>query len=118
MAGFSRGFGFSNRYYAGSRDQFEGHLKGQGIDEDFQLKIGELMLEEAKDHTCLYPPGDYWGLLDAGYLRKYLGDQISVMEDFVQSYDHPGFGKMRAVSKRIGANTYVFNHTLSRGGCD
>ena len=117
VQGLSRGLGLSNGYYAGGRDQFEGHLKGQGIDVEYQNEIGETMLDEAEDYRCKYPPGDYWGLLDADYLRKYLGDQISVMEDFVQSYDHDGFKEMRALSKRIGANTYVFNHTLSRGGC-
>ena len=118
MEGFSRGLGFSNQYYAGGRDQFEGHLKGQGIDLDYQQNIGALMLDEAEGHTCRYPPGDYWGLLDADYLRTFLGGQISVMEDFVQSYDHPGFESMRELSKRIGKNTYVFNHTLHRGGCN
>ena len=115
--GLARGMGFSNSYYAGGRDQFSGHLKGQGIDVEYQNEIGALMLDEAKDHTCLYPPGDYWGLLDAEYLRSYLGDQISVMENFVQSYDHPGFEEMRDITKRVGKNTYVFNHSLNKGGC-
>lgn len=117
LNGFSRGLGFSNGYYAGGRDQFEGHLKGQGIDLNYQLEIGERMLDEAEDYKCLYPPGDYWGLLDADYLREYLGGQISVMEDFVQSYDHPGFKPLRNITRRIGKNTYVFNHSLDKGGC-
>ena len=117
MQGFSRGLGFSNSYYAGGRDQFEGHLKGQGIDAAYQNRIGAVMLREAEAHKCMYPPGDYWGLLDADYLSEFLGDQISVMEDFVQSYDHDGFEEMRALSKRIGKNTYVFEHSVSKGGC-
>lgn len=117
MRGFSNGLGFSSGYYSGGRDQFKGHLKGQDIDGEFQNEIGAIMLSEAEIHDCRYPPGDYWGLLDADYLRKYLGDQISVMEDFVQTYDHSGFEKMRDLSKRIGSNTYVFEHTLDKGGC-
>ena len=117
MEGLSRGLGFSGGYYAGGRDQFEGHLKGQGIDAQYQNRISAVMLEEAEAHECIYPPGDYWGLLDADYLDEFLGDQISVMEDFVQSYDHDGFEEMRALSKRIGKNTYVFQHTISKGGC-
>jgi len=62
LAGFSRGLGFSNSYYAGGRDQFEGHLKGQGIDLDYQ-------------------------------------------------------NALRRITRRIGANTYVFNHSLHKGGC-
>ena len=55
--------------------------------------------------------------MDAGYMRKYLGNQITVMEDFVQSYDHPGFKPLRKITKRVGKNTYVFDHTLDKGGC-
>jgi len=117
LSGLSMGFGFSSGYYAGGRDQFEGHLKGQGIDPDYQIDIGERMLYEAEDYKCLYPPGDYWGLLDANYIREYLGEQISVMEDFVQSYDHAGFKPLRRVTRRVGKNTYVFNHSLDKGGC-
>lgn len=117
MTGLTRGLGFSNSYYAGGRDQFEGHLKGQGISADYQLEIGQRMLGEAENYRCLYPPGDYWGLLDADYLKEYLGAQISVMENFVQSYDHPGFKPMRSITQRIGSNTYVFNHSLKKGGC-
>ncbi len=117
MQGLSRGLGFSTGYYAGGRDQFGGHLKGQGIDGEYQYEIGEIMHREAEAHECIYPPGDYWGLLDAEYLRTYLGDQISLMEDFVQTYDDPGFEEMRNLSKRIGKNTYVFQHSVPKGGC-
>ena len=68
---FSRGLGFSSGYYAGGRDQFGGHLKGQGIDVEYQNKIGAVMLGEAEAHKCIYPPGDYWGLLDADYLSEF-----------------------------------------------
>lgn len=117
MQGLALGLGFSSGYYSGGRDQFSGHLKGQGIDAEYQTKIGERMLKEAEDYRCLYPPGDYWGLLDAEYLRTYLDDQISVMEDFVQTYDHPEFEDMRDVTKRIGNRTYIFEHSLGKGGC-
>lgn len=117
MQGLSRGLGLSNGYYAGGRDQFGGHLKGQGIDAEYQNEIGAIMLEEAKTDKCMYPPGDYWGLLNAEYLRTYLSDQISVMENFVQTYDDPGFEEMRELSKRVGKSTYVFQHSVAKGGC-
>ena len=104
--------------YSGGGGQFSSHLKNQGINTAYQSDISNIMIDEAKANDCRYRPSDYWGLLDADYLRDFLGDQISVMEDFVQTYDHRGFKRMRKVTKRIGANTYVFKHSLRMGGCD
>lgn len=96
---------------------WESHLEGHGIELDFARRIAGRMMEAARAHECRVKLTDYWGMLDADYLRDFLGDRITGMEDFIQSYDDPR-NYFAPMTQTIGADTYVFREAYEDAVCD
>ncbi len=106
QAQFGSDFQFS--LHSGGRSHMTRHLIGQDVDEAYIQTISDRMLGDAKAYDCRVDPKNYWGMLDAQHLQSYLGDRITGMEAFAQSWDDPNNRIYTSVTVPIGAQTYIF----------
>jgi len=104
-------------YYQSAMGHLTGHLSNHGVDQGYANGIADQMHAQASRYACKLKPDNYWGLLDAAYVRTFLGDRLIEMEDFVESYDDPRFEEWRNVSHDLGGNTYVFTRDYEASNC-
>ena len=103
------GYNFPHTVYRSGKDHMEAHLEGQGVDIDYIQSIHERMYEEAKTHGCRVDPDEYWGVIDAAHIDRYLGDRVTHMERFIQSWDDPANNIYKNITTSISSQTYIFD---------
>ena len=115
QAGF--GYDFAYTMYQSGRDHMKGHLAAQNVDMDYIAEVSKRMLDSARQEDCRVAPDNYWGMLDAEYLQKYLGDRITYMEEFIQSWDDPNNNVYKDITVPIAPQTYIFEDDYLTAGC-
>ena len=103
------GYNLPYTLYRSGKDHMEAHLEGQGVDVDYIQSIHDRMYKDAEAHGCRVDPEAYWGMIDAAHIEKYLGDQITHMERFIQSWDDPANNIYKDITTPIGSQTYIFD---------
>ena len=113
----SLGYNFPYALHKGGQEHMIGHLNGQDVDADYIRVVSARMLEDAEAWPCRVKPDQYWGMLDADYLREYLGDRITHMEAFAQTWDDPANTVYKDITTPIAPQTYIFNRDYEEAGC-
>ena len=111
------GYDFGYILHHSGADHMRDHLDGQSVDIGYIQSISDLMLDDALEFPCRVDPKDYWGMLDAAHIQSFLGDRITRMEAFAQSFDDPNNQLFRTVAEPISDKTYIFNRSLSDADC-
>ena len=112
------GYDLKFSLHASGTSQMREHLAGQHVDVGFIQEVSDRMEADARAFTsCRVDVKDYWGILDANYLRKYLGDRITGMEAFVQDWDDPQNQAYRFWGKEIAYQTYIMKDPFKKAGC-
>ncbi len=114
----SLGYDFGYALHKTGKDHMIGHLEGQHVERGYIDDISTRMLDDARAWPCRVPPKDYWGMIDADHLRRYLGDHIRRMEHFNQSWDAPDNTIYKDVTLPIASMTYIFDRDYKAAGCD
>lgn len=104
------GYNFPYTMHKSGKDHMVDHLKGQKVDQAYIDVVSERMQADALDHPCRVKPDEYWGMLDAEYLQTYLGDRITHMERFIQSWDDPKNNIYKDITTPIAPQTYIFDN--------
>lgn len=112
------GYDFAYALHNSGRSHMRGHLEGQGVDIGYIQTISDRMLADALNTECRVDPKNYWGMLDAAYLREYLSDRLTRVEAFAQSWDDPNNTVYKSVTKPIGEQTYIFQGDWNDAVCD
>lgn len=99
------------------RTQMRAHLKGQGIDEAYIQSISDEMESAAEAHDCRVDPKNYWGMLDAEYITRYLGDRITGMEAFAQDWADPNNNVYKDITIPIADKVYIFDYDYEDAIC-
>ena len=111
------GYDFGYSLHNSGRSHMQGHLEGQHVDLGFIETISEQMQADAKAHACRVDPKQYWGMLTAAHLRRFLGDHLIGMEAFAQSWDDPNNTAYKAITVPIAPRTYVFKPDYDEARC-
>lgn len=111
------GYDFSYVMHRSGADHMRDHLDGQDVDVRYIEQVSDRMQDAALEHDCRVDPKDYWGMLDAGHLRDFLGDRVSRMEAFAQSWDDPNNHVYKSITEPIAAQTYIFKDDLADADC-
>jgi hypothetical protein len=111
------GYDFGYILHHSGAEHMENHLAGQDVDLDYIQTISDDMQAAALAYECRVDPKDYWGMLDARHLRDFLGDRITRMEAFAQSWDDPNNKAFKSVAVPIGSKTYIFKSALMEANC-
>ena len=111
------GYDFGFVMHRSGAQHMEDHLAGQNVDVDYIQVISDQMLDAAETYDCRVDPKDYWGMIDAGHIRDFLGDRIVRMEAFAQSWDDPNNSVYKDVTEPISAQTYIFKSALEDADC-
>lgn len=111
------GYDFGYVLHRSGADHMRDHLEGQQVDVDYIQTISDQMLADALDHDCRVDPKDYWGMLDAEHIRNYLGDRVTRMEAFAQSWDDPNNQVYKDITQPIASKTYIFQSNLDDADC-
>jgi len=115
VAGLGYNFGYTT--HKSGKDHMQGHLAGQDVDQGYIDLISEQMERDAAAHPCRVDPNNYWGMIDASHLQRFLGDRIVHMEDFDQSWDEPDRTLYRDITVPIGKQTYIFSDDYEDADC-
>ena len=111
------GYDFGFIMHSSGKDHMEKHLDGQKVDRDYIQIVSDDMLDDAKAHECRVDPKDYWGMVDAEHIREYLGDRITRMEAFAQSWSDPNNRVYKDITIPIGDQTYIFERDYEDADC-
>ena len=112
------GYDFKFAMYSSLTGHMRQHLTDQGIDLGFIDDISEEMEADARDFNgCRIDPTHYWGMLDREHLRTYLGDAISRMEDFAETWSDPDNQIYHTFGTSISDVTYIMQNAFEAGGC-
>ncbi len=112
------GFDWRFAEYNSGRDHMRKHLEGQNVDLAYIQSISDQMQTDALAYACRVDPNNYWGMLDAEHIQAYLGDRITRMEAFAQSWDDPANTVYKSITQPIGARTYIFGDDHEEAICD
>ncbi|MAI89009.1 MAG: hypothetical protein CBB65_00825 [Hyphomonadaceae bacterium TMED5] len=94
------------------------HLEGQGIDVGYIMDVSDAMEADARAFTsCRVDVKDYWGILNAEHLQTYLGDHLTGMEPFVQSWSDPANAAYLEWGHPISDMTYIMNRSFGEAEC-
>lgn len=111
------GYDFGYVMHRSGADHMRDHLEGQNVDLGYIETISARMQDAALAYECRVDPKDYWGMLDAGHVRDFLGDRITRMEAFAQSWYDPNNKVYRGITEPISAQTYIFESDLEDADC-
>ena len=111
------GYDFGYVMHRSGADHMRDHLEGQHVDVAYIEAVSERMQTAALAYDCRVDPKDYWGMLDAGHIRDFLGDRIVRMEAFAQSWADPNNKVYKSITEPISAQTYIFSRDLSDADC-
>lgn len=111
------GYDFGYVMHRSGADHMRDHLEGQHVDVAYIEAVSERMQTAALAYDCRVDPKDYWGMLDAGHIRDFLGDRIVRMEAFAQSWADPNNKVYKSITEPISEQTYIFSRDLSDADC-
>ncbi len=111
------GYDFGYVMHRSGADHMRDHLKGQNVDVSYIQEVSDRMQDAALDYDCRVDPKDYWGMLDAGHIRDFLGGRITRMEAFAQSWGDPNNSVYKQITQPIDAQTYIFKNDLNDADC-
>ncbi len=111
------GYDFGYVMHRSGADHMRDHLDGQHVDVRYIESVSSRMQDAALEYDCRVDPKDYWGMLDAGHIRDFLGDRVSRMEAFAQSWDDPNNRIYKSITEPISAQTYIFKDDLADADC-
>ena len=111
------GYDFGYVMHRSGADHMRDHLKGQDVDIAYIDRVSTRMQDAALAYECRVDPKDYWGMLDADHIRDFLGDRISRMEAFAQTWDDPNNQIYKEITEPISAQTYIFESDLEDADC-
>lgn len=112
------GYDFDFILHDSGREHMEEHLDGQYVDFDYIASISAEMLDAASDYECRVDPKNYWGMLDAKHIRRYLSDRLTGMEAFAQTWDDPNNQIYKTITIPIGSKTYIFENDHDEAVCE
>ena len=112
------GYDLSFAMHSSGTTHMRDHLKGQGVDEGYIDDMSALMEADARAfQNCRVDVKDYWGIVDAELIGKYLGDRVTRMEAFVQSWDDPANAPYRRWGEPLSERTYIMKGPYNEAGC-
>ncbi len=111
------GYDFGYVMHRSGADHMRDHLEGQNVDVEYIQQVSSRMQNAALAYDCRVDPKNYWGMLDAGHIRDFLGDRIIRMEAFAQSWNDPNNKIYKEVTEPISAQTYIFRNDLEEADC-
>ena len=111
------GYDFGFMMHRSGAQHMEDHLEGQNVDLGYIQEISDQMLDAALNYDCRVDPKDYWGMIDAGHVRDFLGDRIVRMEAFAQDWADPNNRVYKSITEPIAPQTYIFKSTLDDADC-
>ena len=111
------GYDFGYAFHNGGRNHMKKHLKGQHVDQAYIQSVSDRMQADALAYSCRVDPKNYWGMLDANHIRAFLGDRITRMEEFAQSWDDPNNHVYKIITMPIGEQTYIFERDHKEAIC-
>ncbi|WP_300392096.1 hypothetical protein [Henriciella sp.] len=114
----SLGYNLGYTMHKSGRDHMAGHLEGQYVDQAYIDIISERMQDAALAYPCRVKPNQYWGMIDSGHLKRFLGDRITHLEDYDQTWEAPGRTLFRDKVVSISDQTYIFARDYKEAGCD
>lgn len=103
------GYNLPYTMHKSGKDHMVDHLKGQNVDQAYIDVISERMQAEAIEHPCRVQTDEYWGMIDAAHIQRYLGDHVTHMERFIQSWDDPANNIYKDITTPIAPQTYIFD---------
>ena len=115
LAGVGYNLGYTMHH--SGKDHMIRHLEGQDVDRAYIDSVSERMQADAVTHPCRVKTHQYWGMIDAAHLRRYLGDRISHMERFDQSWPEDGRTLFRDRTIAVSDQTYIFDRDYEAAGC-
>lgn len=112
------GYDFKFAMHSGGTSHMREHLSDQGVDEDYINVMSDLMEEDARAFdACRVEVKDYWGIVDADIVRTYLGDRVTRMEAFVQSWNDPQNEGYQRWGQPLSERTYIMRDDFREEGC-
>ncbi len=111
------GYDFGYIMHHSGAQHMEDHLAGQAVEMGYIQEISDQMFDAALAHDCRVDPKDYWGMMDAEHIQRYLGDRISRMEAFAQDWDDPNNLVYKSITSPIAEQTYIFTSDLKKADC-
>nr|WP_070958983.1 hypothetical protein [Hyphomonas sp. Mor2] len=111
------GYDFGYVMHRSGADHMRDHLEGQQVEVDYIQSVSARMETAALAFECRVDPKDYWGMLDAQHIRLFLGDRVSRMEAFAQSWDDPNNLIYKNITEPISSQTYIFKDDLKDADC-
>lgn len=111
------GYDFNYMLHHSGANHMRDHLEGQAVDIGYIQSISDKMLIAAENYDCRVDPKDYWGMLDTAHLRGFLGDRITRMEAFAQTWEDPNNLWYKDITEPIASQTYIFESSLEKAEC-
>ena len=103
------GYNFGFMTHSSGTMHMRAHMADQGVDIGYIDDISDQMEEDARAFTtCRVDPNEYWGMVSAEHLKKYMGSRITQMESFASSWDDPLNKPYQHIGTPIGERTYIF----------
>ena len=111
------GYDFGYVLHHSGAQHMEDHLEGQSVEMGYIQDISDQMYNAALAFDCRVDPKDYWGMMDAEHLQRYLGDRIIKMEAFAQNWADPNNRVYKSITSPIAYQTYIFTKDLKDADC-
>lgn len=111
------GYDFGYVLHHSGAQHMEDHLGGQSVEMGYIQEISDQMFDAALAYDCRVDPKDYWGMMDAEHLQRYLGDRIVKMEAFAQDWADPNNRVYKSITSPIAYQTYIFTKDLKDADC-
>ncbi|MAP96543.1 MAG: hypothetical protein CMK07_16480 [Ponticaulis sp.] len=112
------GYDFDFAMHNSGMGLLRGHYAGQDVEIGYIEDMSDLMEADARAfENCRVEVKDYWGIVDAKHIQKYLGDRVSKMERFVQTWSEPENAGYRSWGHPISERTYIMNRSYNESDC-
>lgn len=112
------GYDFKFALHTGGTSHMREHLEDQGVDENYINDMSDLMEADARAFdSCRVDVKDYWGIVDADLVHTYLGDHVTRMEAFVQSWSDPRNDRYQRWGQPLSERTYIMRDVFEEEGC-
>lgn len=112
------GYDLNFAMHSSGTTHMKDHLAGQGVDQGYIDTISDRMEADARAFDgCRVDVKDYWGIVTAEDLQTYLGEHVTRMEKFVQSWSDPDNAGYRHWGEPISEGTYIMNKAWREAGC-
>lgn len=112
------GYDLNFAMHSSGTSHMRDHLKGQEVDVGYIQEISDRMEADARAFDgCRVDVKDYWGIVTAKDIQAYLGDNVTRMERFVQSWREPENAEYRRFGFPISDLTYIMTKAWREASC-